>query len=79
MLIEWLNCILFNSFMLLYDFRLLAEKYSAVVIPHCPGALSDLAEDQNLGQILKHFARNQSMSLQALTRVRACMPIACNL
>lgn len=37
-----------------------AEKYSALVIPHSPGAVLDLAEDPTMARIVLHFFHNQS-------------------
>lgn len=37
------------------------EKYSALVIPHSPGAVLDLAEDPTMARIVLHFFHNQKL------------------
>lgn len=35
------------------------HRYSCLIIPHSPGAVSDLVDDKDLGQILKHFVQEK--------------------
>ena len=37
-----------------------ASRYSAVVIPHAPGAVVDLAKDKSMGEILTNFVQEDS-------------------
>ncbi|KAF6032928.1 PDDC1 [Bugula neritina] len=38
-----------------------ASRYAAVVIPHSPGAVDDLARDKNMGEILNSFVKEDKL------------------
>lgn len=43
-----------------FFFLLTAHRYSCLLIPHSPGAVFDLSDDKDLGQILKNFIKEKS-------------------
>lgn len=53
---------------------LLGARYQALLIPHCPGALNDLAHSGSLHRILAHFISQQS-ELGACFNI--CMYFSC--
>ncbi len=42
------------------NFLFIAHRYSCLVIPHSPGAVTDLVTDSDLSEILRHFVKEQS-------------------
>lgn len=41
-------------------FSLLGARYHALLIPNCPGAMTDLANSGYLAKILQHFSTENS-------------------
>lgn len=57
---RWLNDFRMKSFSVPISLQTIdPNRYSCLVIPHSPGASLDLAEDKDLGQILKHFIKEK--------------------
>lgn len=49
-----------NTHWMCYMVCLAGARYQALLIPDCPGALSDLAHSGSLARILAHFTSQQS-------------------
>ena len=51
------NCVSFSDLTLLFS---AASRYGAVLIPSAPGALHDLAQDNELAKLLNAFVHEKS-------------------
>lgn len=57
---RWLNDFRMKPFSVPISLQTIdPNRYSCLVIPHIPGAALDLADDNDLGQILKHFVKEK--------------------
>ncbi|XP_023229847.1 glutamine amidotransferase-like class 1 domain-containing protein 1 [Centruroides sculpturatus] len=57
---RWLNEFRMKSLSVPISLRTVdPNRYSSLVIPHSPGAAADLADDADLGQILRHFIKEK--------------------
>ena len=72
------DCIVINNLMQMTDsffvntvkkkyvFPVVASRYGAVLIPSAPGALYDLAQDNELAKLLNTFVQEKSECMQLL-------------